>query len=301
MTASDPSSEPDRRAIEEGMAIVEALLGTPLEARAEQVMDGLLRRYPAAAAVHIGMANLRRRQGRLDQALLAARQALACDPGSRLAARLVAALSGSAVAAADAATALPAPFELRHDFFDAATHAQLLSLAMERQPALAPSTVGGVNPRRDWRRSRVDLNPAAFEALAQAPIVVAARQAMAGFAMPAFDFGSIQMQFTAHNDGDFYKAHCDWGDGGSEHRRLTFVYYFNRQPRGYSGGDLLLFDSTDDGRNFAARSFTRVMPQDNMLIVFPSRFWHEVEAVRCGGGAYGDSRFTLNGWIGVPP
>lgn len=298
MTVSDPSSEPDRRAIEEGMAIVEALLGTPLEARADQIMDGLLQRYPSAAAVHIGVANLRRRQGRLDQALRAARQALACDPGSRLARRLIGALSGGAVEAGDTAAAQPAPFTLHHDFLDVATHGQLLSLALAHEPGLAPSAVGGINPRSNWRRSKVDVAPARFEALAQAPIVAAAHRAMAGFAMPAFDFGSIQMQFTAHNDGDFYKAHCDWGEGGSEHRRLTFVYYFNRQPRGFSGGDLLLFDSTGDGRNFAARSFTRVVPRDNMLIVFPSRFWHEVEAVRCDGG-YADSRFTLNGWIGV--
>jgi len=135
--------------------------------------------------------------------------------------------------------------------------------------------------------------------LAMDQILDAARAAVTAFAMPEFPIETVEMQFTAHNDGDFYKAHRDHGEGGMEHRRLTFVYYFNRQPRAFSGGGLALFDSLTDGSRYSAQLYSLVEPADNSLIVFPSAFWHEVQKVSCPGGAYADSRFTLNGWIGI--
>ena len=70
-------------------------------------------------------------------------------------------------------------------------------------------------------------------------------------------------------------------------------------PPAFSGGDLALFDSLSDGSAFDEQAYSLVEPADNMLILFPSSFWHEVRKVDCASGAYADSRFTLNGWIGV--
>jgi Rps23 Pro-64 3,4-dihydroxylase Tpa1-like proline 4-hydroxylase len=141
--------------------------------------------------------------------------------------------------------------------------------------------------------------PALFKELAMERIAAAARPAVAAFAMDDFAFESLEMQFTAHNDGDFYKAHRDRGEGGMEHRRLTFVYYFFRQPQAFSGGGLALYDSLSDGSQFNPQGYSLVEPQDNSLILFPSSFWHEVRQVSCPSQGYADSRFTLNGWIGV--
>lgn len=80
-------------------------------------------------------------------------------------------------------------------------------------------------------------------------------------------------------------------------RQLTFVYYFNRSPKAFEGGDLALYDSDVSAGLFSERHFTKVAPVDNRLLVFPSSAQHEVLMVRCASGAYEDSRFTLNGWV----
>lgn len=291
-------AEADRRAIDEGLVIARSLLGTPLESRASVVIAKLLVRFPQVARLHLAQAHLHRRVGELDLATQAAQRALACEPDDVAALRLATALRGEA-RPVDRLTGVPAPIRLYRDFFDPATHRQLLELALAAEPLLAPSSIKGKNPRPNWRRSKVDRSPHAFEALALAPIVATAREAVRAFAMPDFPFDSVEMQFTAHNDGDFYRAHRDYGEEGLEHRRLTFVYYFNRQPRAFTGGGLALFDSLSDGSAFEAQAYSLVEPADNMLILFPSSFWHEVQRVDCASGAYADSRFTLNGWIGV--
>lgn len=291
-------SEADRRAIEEGIAIAQSLLGTSLESRAEAVVAKLAQRFPANAQVHLAQADLWRRTGRLEDAAQAVQRAVACDRGNEAALRLAAALRGE-VLPAEKVVGAPAPIRLLRSFFDDATHRQVLDLALAAEPQLAPSTVGGINPHADWRRSKVNETPAAFKALAMDKIQEAAHAAVRAFAMPEFPFETVEMQFTAHNDGDFYKAHRDHGEGGMEHRRLTFVYYFNRQPRAFSGGGLALFDSLTDGSRYSAQLYSLVEPVDNSLILFPAHFWHEVQKVSCPGGAYADSRFTLNGWIGV--
>jgi len=78
---------------------------------------------------------------------------------------------------------------------------------------------------------------------------------------------------------------------------LTFVYYFNRRPKAFEGGDLALYDGDAAAGLFSNRHFTKVGPVDNRLLVFPSNAQHEVLTVRCPSGAYEDSRFTLNGWF----
>lgn len=191
-----------------------------LELRAPVVIAKLLARFPQVARLHLAQAHLHRRMGKLDLAAEAAQRALACEPDDVAALRLSTALRGEP-RPVDRLTGVPAPIRLHRDFFDPATHRQLLELALAAEPLLAPSSIKGANPRPNWRRSKVHLSPHAFEALALAPIVAAAREAIIAFAMPEFPFDSVEMHFTAHNDGDFYRAHRDYGEEGLEHRRLT--------------------------------------------------------------------------------
>ncbi len=301
MNAPTDSSSKDasERAIDDGLAIAKSLRGTPLEARAEAVVAKLVERFPKAARVHLAQADMWRRAGRIADAGGATQRALACDPQNAEGLRLAAALRGEVLSASDIAR-MPAPLHLSYDFLDVATHRQLLDLALGFEQRLAPSGVGGISPHANWRRSKVDLSAAPFRALAIDPILDAARSALRAFTMPEFSFDTVEMQFTAHNDGDFYKAHQDYGAGGLEHRRLSFVYYFHRLPRAFSGGGLALYDSIGDEGQYNPQRYSLVEPTDNTLIIFPATFWHEVQKVTCPNGAYGDGRFTLNGWIGVP-
>ena len=127
----------------------------------------------------------------------------------------------------------------------------------------------------------------------------------------------VELNVTVHQPGGYYQAHRDGGyqtqgDGGEPGlghagRRISYVYYFNRKPRRFAGGDLLLHDTDyDAGEDRAGQNqkrtqaFTRIAPIDNSLILFPSDSLHEITQITSATGEpldFADGRFTVNGWI----
>ena len=115
-----------------------------------------------------------------------------------------------------------------------------------------------------------------------------------------FRIGDGEIQLTASNDGDFFKAHPDAEDTNDvvANREITYVYYMHRTPRPYSGGNLLFYSGAPGQPVYdSGKAVTSVEPANNCLIAFASTRWHEVDMVRCPNGAFADSRFTVNGWL----
>jgi SM-20-related protein len=103
----------------------------------------------------------------------------------------------------------------------------------------------------------------------------------------------IEVQLTAHADGQFYRKHLDNGDPASETRVLTFVWYFRLgETQQFTGGNLII--DTPLGQHV-------VEPTHNSLVVFPSGWWHEVLPTHMPNDNWQDARFTLNGWIRRAP
>lgn len=101
--------------------------------------------------------------------------------------------------------------------------------------------------------------------------------------------GSVELQLTTSNDGDFFKHHNDSGHPECASRKITFVYYFSMTDEpGFTGGNLLLHTLTDSHI---------ITPTHNTVIIFPSYFYHEVQPVVCASQDFYDGRHTLNGWI----
>ncbi|BBD59648.1 prolyl 4-hydroxylase alpha subunit [Nostoc sp. HK-01] len=116
--------------------------------------------------------------------------------------------------------------------------------------------------------------------------------------MSPFPISQIESQLTSHNDGNFYKIHNDNGSSDTATRELTYVYYFNREPKRFSGGELLIYDSKVENNFYVkAESFKTVEPRNNSVVFFLSRYMHEVLPVKCPSKAFADSRFTINGWV----
>ena len=109
------------------------------------------------------------------------------------------------------------------------------------------------------------------------------------------DMERIEMTVTALLNGGFYAAHRDAADHLETRDRLvSYVCYFHRAPRPFTGGDLLLHDA---GRPAGpARAFSRIEPLCDSIVFFPSDRLHEITPVACGA-EFGDGRFTVNGWI----
>jgi len=119
---------------------------------------------------------------------------------------------------------------------------------------------------------------------------------------------SIELEFAAHGDGAHYKPHVDIATGPGrrvvgaspgEDRILSAVYYFYREPKGFSGGTLRLFrfNVRPSSDAFNADDCVELEPVQNSLIAFPPWATHEVAPVHCLSKLFGDYRFAMNCWF----
>jgi Rps23 Pro-64 3,4-dihydroxylase Tpa1-like proline 4-hydroxylase len=113
-----------------------------------------------------------------------------------------------------------------------------------------------------------------------------------------FRLGEIERQLTAHESGGFFAPHIDNGHPIAANRRISCIYYFHASPRGFTGGELKLYDTwvTPTGST-PAGTYTTITPVDNSVVFFPSDAFHEVCPVLCGTDAFGSSRFTMTIWF----
>jgi Rps23 Pro-64 3,4-dihydroxylase Tpa1-like proline 4-hydroxylase len=113
-----------------------------------------------------------------------------------------------------------------------------------------------------------------------------------------FEIGVVDMELRAYQDQHYFKVHMDAPPGSARASRIvSFVYYFHRLPKPYTGGELLLFDSDIEANNFTGTRFTRVVPEDNSVIFFRSCFFHCVTPINCPSKEFADSRFAVGGFI----
>lgn len=116
-----------------------------------------------------------------------------------------------------------------------------------------------------------------------------------------FTLDHIERQLAVHFDGDFFAPHNDSGSPEVATRRLTYVYYFNREPKQYSGGELRLYHSVDDqGAKLQGTEFETIEPRHNSIVFFPSWVHHEVLPVSCAVPGLDGSRMTVTGWYHQP-
>lgn len=89
-----------------------------------------------------------------------------------------------------------------------------------------------------------------------------------------------------------YAIHRDNLGHGFDVRILTVIWFVHDEPKGFTGGDLLLHDEPPQGQGF-----TRIIPQRNTAIFFPSGALHEVTPLESAVEDVLQSRVVLNGWF----
>jgi SM-20-related protein len=147
------------------------------------------------------------------------------------------------------------------------------------------------------RRSRVLMESGPHEQVILNRIRYVLPRVLEQLGMEEFSITRTEAQVTASNDGDFFRAHCDDAQELIASRRLTFVYFFHREPRQFSGGELRLHDSWQNDRHSGAGGFETIVPEQNQIVFFPCSTLHEITPVCCASGTFADSRFTVNGWL----
>lgn len=194
----------------------------------------------------------------------------------------------------------PVPHHYIKGFMGAVMVERLLELAVTREGEFVPTRVGKknggmVNPSirsslllRDFGDLRSEL---------EARFTTVLDEVVRVLRLSPIRLYCLELELVAHNDGAFYDEHIDTitaqPDSRSD-RALTGVYYFHREPKAFSGGDLRLHAIVPaaDG----VRHFIDIPPDQDVFVLFPSWVPHEVRKVSCPSGAFADSRFAINCW-----
>jgi len=198
-----------------------------------------------------------------------------------------------------APVAQSAPVRIIRNYLPKPMAQRLLAHALGNRDAFKASSV--TTNDEDYRRSRVLFLDGELREQLEARVRQTLFDAAASLNVQVPPGCTFDSQLTASGHGDFFKSHRDRGNDGEEacNRLLTYVYYLNREPRPFSGGELRMYDFVDGSWN-PADSYRTLTPEHNMLIVFPSWANHEVLPVIVPSGAFDDSRFTINGWLLEP-
>ena len=194
------------------------------------------------------------------------------------------------------ARGLMAPYRVYRDFLAEGTVGALLDHVLGREAEFAPTRVGqaqdaAINPEVRQSLSVRDLGD--FRQVLDAQVRDRAPALMADLRMSPIARSKFELELVAHGDGAFFRRHIDTQVAGERQhiRVLSGVYYFHREPKGFSGGALRLHAIGDDAR------FIDIEPERNMLLVFPSWAPHEVLPVACPSQRFADARFAINCWI----
>jgi hypothetical protein len=162
---------------------------------------------------------------------------------------------------------------------------------------ISPAGVPGIVDY-SHRRSRVLTDLDKYEPVILERINAVLPRVLDQLGIEEFPVTQVEAQITASNDGDFFHAHSDDAQAIIASRRLTFVYFFHREPRQFEGGELRIHDTRQEGgQSMSAGSYQSIVPQQNQIVFFPCSMLHEITPVNCPSRAFADSRFTLNGWL----
>jgi len=170
-------------------------------------------------------------------------------------------------------------------------------MRFEISEVLSPGvTSGAVDYER--RRSRVLMDLGGHERVIVDRVLTCLPRVLQKWGRDPFPISRVEAQTTASNHGDFFCCHSDNGAEAVATREITFVYFFHREPKQFSGGELRIYDSRRENDNYVpTANYRTIVPEQNQLVLFASGLSHEITPVDCPSGQFADSRFTVNGWV----
>jgi SM-20-related protein len=173
----------------------------------------------------------------------------------------------------------------------------LRNFVFAAQPRFQSSWI--IGDGEDYRKSLVLEAPVDVERLVVDKIRASMHEVMALLELPPFPVGRIECQVTASTDGSYFKVHADSGKSEIDAtRELTYVYYFNREPKAFTGGELRVYDDAiRNDKLMRTDSFRAFEPLNNSIVFFNAAIMHEVMHVHVPSQDFRDSRFTVNGWV----
>ena len=150
----------------------------------------------------------------------------------------------------------------------------------------------------EHRRSRVLMDLGGHERMIVDRLLSCLPRILQKWGRDPFRVSRVESQTTASNHGDFFRCHSDNAADEVASREITFVYFFHREPKQFTGGELRIYDSRRENESYVpTANYRTIVPEQNQLVLFASGLSHEITPVDCPSGQFADSRFTVNGWI----
>ena len=173
-----------------------------------------------------------------------------------------------------------APFVQIPNFLTSAEGERLLSWAQNERGRFAPAKVGRSGKVGPSGERRVDISERRGLAASSkacedigAWLVPKVRAVLptvsARLRLQGFDNCQIVPVAVAYLNGGYGRPHRDPPP-------LFGNCYFHAQPRRFSGGDLLLYDTEVETGDFKACAFSRIEPAANSIVFHPGAYVHEV-------------------------
>ena len=249
-----------------------------------------------------------RAAGALDEAAVAYGKLLALEPTHLKASRIISSITGRTSSLQSVPGGLkPAPFVMIRGYLDPALRDELHAALVSKSGGfMTAETTKGIH--LDYRRST--MLPDCFRHVAPklehafySRFLTHWQDARTRLRIEEFEPSLSETHALFYGDGDFFAPHQDTGPENT--RRVTFVYNLHLTPRTFDGGDLLLYDthfrpgreSHETEEPYFAEAHTRIIPEDNRLVLFPSEFYHEVTPVSYRGTDPGGKRLSITGWV----
>jgi len=199
----------------------------------------------------------------------------------------------------------PAPWVVVPEFLAPEEREGLLSFYVSHKDSFRRPTVGDGDEKRElnFLNAQIDRNPELRREFEDAVGEFCGRRfaevfrslaARFGIGMSSVEAEDLLFFLLAYGSGNSFHPHVDHTvPEGDRLMTLNAAYAFWREPRTFSGGDLLLFDTDADGTAYDATSYTRIAPSPNSLVVFPASRYHAVTAIRCTDEEFAGGRFVL--------
>jgi Rps23 Pro-64 3,4-dihydroxylase Tpa1-like proline 4-hydroxylase len=194
------------------------------------------------------------------------------------------------------------PIVIFDEFLVAQELQSLLEFTMKCAPNFVATQVIGTNGSNhldhQTRRSRVLYELDVFQQIFSDRLLYFLPHVLARLGHEPFPVSHVEVQLTATNNGEYFRIHNDNDAGPVRNREITFVYFFHREPRGFFGGELRIFDTQCQNQgNAVTGPYRLIYPLQNQIVFFPSHCMHEILPVGCASEQFADSRFTVNGWL----
>lgn len=194
--------------------------------------------------------------------------------------------------------AYPAPIIIIDNFVGRAGAEQLCQYAIAHESDFSPSKVAAANAAiidESRRVSKVNRDIGPVMPLIEPAIRNAVDEAIPKLGLVNVDSYLLEPELTWCGDGAFFKMHADALHREPAHQRvMTVVYYFYKEPKAFTGGQLCLYGLGADANSSAQQE---IDPRFDRAVLFPSWFPHEVLPVQCSSAAFADGRFAISCWV----